>query len=56
MMTMSYDALRQFADSWGLALLTVVFVSAIVWAMRPGARNAYREQADIPFKHDEKKD
>ena len=51
-----YEQLRHFADSWGLVLLTVVFVSALVWAVRPGGRNTYREQAEIPFKHDERKD
>ncbi len=59
---MSYDALRQFADSWGLVLLTAVFVTALGWAVRPGGRNTFREQAGIPFRddetfgHDEKKD
>ena len=51
---MGYDELRHFADSWGLLLLTLVFVGAVVWALRPGARKSYGEQADIPFKHDEK--
>ena len=51
---MGYEELRHFADSWGLLLLTLVFVSAILWALRPGARERYRDQAEIPFKYDEK--
>jgi cytochrome c oxidase cbb3-type subunit 4 len=51
---MHYEELRHFADSWGLLLLTVVFLGAVLWAIRPGARNRYREQAEIPFRYDEK--
>jgi cytochrome c oxidase cbb3-type subunit 4 len=53
---MSYDALRHFADSWGLLLLTLIFLGVLLWVIRPGARTAYRDQADIPFKHDDKGD
>jgi cytochrome c oxidase cbb3-type subunit 4 len=49
---MSYEALRHFADSWGLLLLTLVFAIVVVWVNRPGSRALYREQADIPFKHE----
>ena len=55
-MTMSYEALRHFADSWGLLGLTLVFLVALLWVLRPGARHAYKEQAEIPFKHDDRKD
>ena len=34
--------------------MTLFFVGAVLWAIRPGARRGYREQADIPFRHDEK--
>jgi cytochrome c oxidase cbb3-type subunit 4 len=53
---MSYDALRHFADSWGLLLMTVVFGTAVLWTLRPGARGRYRDQAEIPFKHSDKED
>jgi cytochrome c oxidase cbb3-type subunit 4 len=49
-----YDQLRHFADSWALLLLTLFFVGVIAWVLRPGARKAYDEQAEIPFRHDEK--
>ena len=53
---MDYDQLRHFADSWGLLFMTLFFVGAILWVIRPGARarERYREQADIPFRYDEK--
>jgi cytochrome c oxidase cbb3-type subunit IV len=53
---MSYEALRHFADSWGLLLLTLVFLIVLVWINRPGSRDLYRSQAEIPFKHDKERD
>ncbi|HEX9906239.1 MAG TPA: cbb3-type cytochrome c oxidase subunit 3 [Propylenella sp.] len=53
---MHYDQLRHFADSWGLLLLTLIFFGVVLWVVRPGARGRYRDQADIPFKHDRKTD
>ena len=50
----SYDAMRHFADSWGLVFLALVFGAAVVWAIRPGA--SYDDQAQIPFRHDGTKD
>ncbi len=50
----TYDTLRHFADSWGLIFLTLVFVSVLLWVARPGARRRYGEQADIPFKYDDR--
>jgi cytochrome c oxidase cbb3-type subunit 4 len=49
---MDYEQLRHFADSWGLLALTLVFLGVPLWVSRPGARERYREHADIPFKHD----
>ena len=51
-LAMSYDALRHFADSWGLLLLTLVFAIVILWVIRPGSRTFYQAHAEIPFKHD----
>lgn len=53
---MGYDELRHFADSWGLLAMVLVFAGAVLWVLRPGSRERYREHAEIPFKHDEKKD
>ena len=53
---MGYEELRHFADSWGLLLLTLVFLAVLLWVVRPGARRRYQEQAEIPFKYDDRKD
>ena len=44
---MTYEALRQFADSWGLAGMAVVWAGLILWACRPGARERSREAARL---------
>ena len=49
----TYDILRQFADSWGLLFMFLVFVGVVLWVLRPGTRRHYANQADIPFKYDE---
>ena len=53
---MRYEELRHFADSWGLLALALVFLAVLLWVVRPGARRGYGEQANIPFKHDDRKD
>ena len=35
---MSYDALRHFADSWGLLAMALLFLTLIAWPFRPNAR------------------
>jgi cytochrome c oxidase cbb3-type subunit 4 len=46
---MIYEALRQFADSYGLALMAFVWLAFIGWAFRPGARHPSREAAHMIF-------
>ncbi|MBZ8132078.1 CcoQ/FixQ family Cbb3-type cytochrome c oxidase assembly chaperone [Afifella sp. IM 167] len=50
----TYDTLRHFADSWGLLFMLLIFLAVVVWVLRPGARTSYSEQADIPFKHEDR--
>jgi cytochrome c oxidase cbb3-type subunit 4 len=49
-MSFEYQAMRTFADSWGLLYMALVFVGVVVWACRPGSRATYDEAASIPFK------
>lgn len=49
---MSYDALRQFADSWGLVLMGVAFVGFVGWAFRPHSDAATRRAATSIFEED----
>ncbi|MBA3941291.1 MAG: CcoQ/FixQ family Cbb3-type cytochrome c oxidase assembly chaperone [Sphingopyxis sp.] len=50
---MSYDALRHFADSWGLLAMALLFLTLIAWPFRPSARARNQEAANMIFKDDE---
>lgn len=50
----TYTLLREFADSWVLLALTLIFVAVIIWAWRPGSRTAHEDSANIPFRHEDK--
>lgn len=49
-----YSLLRQFADSWALLALFLVFIAVVAWAFRPGSRRLHDEIANIPFRHEDK--
>ena len=49
---MEYDALRHFADSWGLLFMMVVFVGLVAFVYRKGARRKYDDYAKIPLRDD----
>jgi cytochrome c oxidase cbb3-type subunit IV len=50
--TLEYQALRTFADSWGLLFMSLVFLIVLARALRPSARKYYDDAANIPFKED----
>ncbi len=47
-----YGFLREFADSWALLALVVVFVGIVLYTFRRSSRSLHRDCADIPFRHD----
>ncbi|NKB50933.1 MAG: CcoQ/FixQ family Cbb3-type cytochrome c oxidase assembly chaperone [Rhizobiaceae bacterium] len=49
---MDYSAFRQFADSWGLLYLFLLFVGVIAFTFRPGSKKTAEEIAQIPLKED----
>ena len=49
----TYEMLRHFADSWGLAVMMVVFLGLIAWPFRPGARDTNEAAANMIFKDDD---
>jgi cytochrome c oxidase cbb3-type subunit 4 len=51
-MNWEYQALRTLVDSWGLLAMVVFFVVAAGYALRPSARAAQQDAANIPFKED----
>jgi cytochrome c oxidase cbb3-type subunit 4 len=46
----TYEALRHFADSWGLLAMTLVFIGFAAWALRPAVRQHHRDAAQMIFK------
>ena len=49
---MNYNDLRHFADSWGLLVMTLIFLTLIAWPFRKGARRRSEEAANMIFKDD----
>ena len=49
---MDYSLFREFADSWGLLYLVLLFVGVILFTFRPGSRRLADKIARIPFKED----
>lgn len=49
-----YTITRQFADSWALLALFLVFVGVVFWAFRPGSRAVHDDISNIPFRHEDK--
>jgi cytochrome c oxidase cbb3-type subunit IV len=48
----TYSFLRQLADSWVLLAMVLFYITACLWAFRPGARRANDEAAGIPLRND----
>ncbi|AJD43730.1 CcoQ/FixQ family Cbb3-type cytochrome c oxidase assembly chaperone (plasmid) [Rhizobium sp. CC1099] len=46
----TYDAIRHFADSWGLLAMAVFFVGALFFILRPGSKQIADDAAIIPLK------
>ena len=46
----TYDALRHFADSWGLMAMAGVFLVLCFWAFRPGSARHHDDAANMIFK------
>lgn len=47
-----YSLLREFADSWVLLFLTLVFVAVIAWTLRPGSRAVHDDIANSIFRNE----
>jgi cytochrome c oxidase cbb3-type subunit IV len=47
--TAHYETLRHFADSWGLLYMVGIFLTVIVFVVRPGAKARATEAARIPL-------
>lgn len=50
----TYSLFREFADSWALLALFLIFAAVVFWAFRPGSRRVHQDTANIPFRHEDK--
>lgn len=50
---MNYDALRHFADSWGLVMMTMLYLGLVGWTFRKGGAKHNEDAANMIFKDDE---
>ena len=50
----TYTLLREFADSWALLGLFLVFIIVVLWVFRPGVRAVHAETSMIPFRHEDR--
>jgi cytochrome c oxidase cbb3-type subunit 4 len=48
----TYEALRHFADSWGLLAMVLTFVALSAWPFRPGARQHNQAAKNMIFAED----
>lgn len=46
----TYETLRQFADSWVLMAMGLLFLVLVAWPFRPGARRKNEHAATMIFK------
>ena len=50
---MDYSNFRQFADSWGLLYLAILFIGIVLFTFRPGSKKTADDVAQIPFREDD---
>lgn len=49
----SYELLRHLADSWGLLMMTLIFLGLCAWPFRPGARDVNEAAARMILQDDD---
>lgn len=47
--TAFYDAMRHFADSWGLVYMMAIFLAVVFFIVKPGAKANAAAAARIPL-------
>ncbi|WP_298195683.1 cbb3-type cytochrome c oxidase subunit 3 [Novosphingobium sp.] len=52
----TYELLRHLADSWGLLVMTLIFLGLCAWPFRPGARSANETAARMILADDDLRD
>ena len=48
----TYSLLREFADSWALLALFLIFLFVVVWAFLPSLSHHRKDASEIPFRNE----
>ncbi len=49
---MDYHTVAEFAQTWGLVYMVVLFIGVLIYALRPGAKETFDRAAQMPLKED----
>ena len=49
---MTYRALAEFAQTWGLAYFVAIFLVVLAYALSPSRRRQFDEAARMPLRED----
>lgn len=49
---MSYQTVAEFAQTWGLVYLVLLFLGVLVYALWPGNAGKFKRAARLPFEED----
>jgi len=47
----TYNAMRHFADSWGMLAMFLLFGGVVLYTFRPGSKAPQQDAANIPLRH-----
>lgn len=47
---MTYESLYQWAGSWGLVMLVILFTAAVIYALWPSNKQKFNDAAAMPLK------
>lgn len=50
---MTYEAANHIAQTWGLALLVVLFAAVVAYALWPGNRDKFNRAAQTPLANED---
>lgn len=50
---MTYAEASHFAQTWGLALLVVLFLAVLIYALWPGNRDKFKRAAHTPLENED---
>ena len=51
-MNLTYQALAEFAQTWGLVYFVAVFVAVVVYALWPSRKQRFEDAARTPLRED----